>query len=164
MTFRYRLHVRGLALALPICGALAAAAALGLRGPWRALAAAPVAAMVAATLAWRGQRDRAHRLGSVLLEDEAVRRVRGDGRVVEVLRWEEMRSVVVDRRLREVLFQGPDGTSLWCEGAPFWGGVGLERFDEFLSEIRRRAPVPLREVRRSRWERRPREKLARQQA
>ena len=143
MGFRYRLHLRGPVTALAACALAAAAGALVLPSLWRFAALLPLLGALPAGMLLAAKREEAGSLGRIRLDADAVRRIRGDGRVVEVLRWEELRGVVLDRHHRQLLFQGPDGASLWCRGAPPWGGVGLERFDELLAEVPKHTAVPV---------------------
>lgn len=142
MSFRYRLHQDGLVSVLAVSLALTVAAALGLEAVWRSLALVPLVA-AAACAALRAQgRAEARRLGAVELDDLEVRRVRGDGRLIAALRWSDVRRIVVDRAGRMVLFEGKSAQTLWWHGAtPLVGGVGVERFDELLAEVRRHTAV-----------------------
>jgi hypothetical protein len=155
MGFSYRLHLRGLVAALATFTLAALAIAAALPSPWRLAALLPLVGALPAFMLHAAKREEARSLGQIRLDDDAIRRIRGDGRAVEVLRWNELRRVVLDRRHRQLLFQGPDGSSLFCRGARPWGGVGLERFGELLAEIPRRTAIPVTPAARPRRRRQP---------
>ncbi len=150
MSFRYRsfavlpaaLLLGGLALSALLLG--------GMPALWKVTALLPLPAAAAGALLWLAQREEAWRLGAVYLDGDGVRRVRGDGRVIDVARWDALRSVVVDFRNRQALLVGPDGASFWVRGVPLLGGVGLEDFHAFLELLPDYTNAPLREVERVR--------------
>ncbi|HET8725512.1 MAG TPA: hypothetical protein VFM53_15040 [Anaeromyxobacteraceae bacterium] len=143
MTFRYRpltlaplLLVAGAAL----CGALALASSpAGV--PAAVLLPAPAAA--AGALLWLALRDEAGRLGAVVLDGSGLRRVRGDGRVVHAVRWDEVRCVLLDPRRREAVLLVPGG-AVPLRGAPGPGGVGLENFGAFAAALPDYTDAPIR--------------------
>lgn len=143
MTYRYALHPRGLvAIALAAVTLLVLARRAGpVYGPMTAGIAASLLLLVAAI--WLAQRQRASGLGAVRIDDDAVRRLRANGRVAETLRWDELRAIVLDRRARLLLFQGANAIGIHCSGPGLLGGVGLERFRALLREIPRRTQVPI---------------------
>ena len=153
MTFRYRslsLAPVALLLGAGLCGALAALVAPDAR----ALAALlPVPAAAAGALLWVARRDEAARLGVLVLDGTGIRRVRGDGSVLHAVRWEDVRSVLVDPSRGEAVVLVPGGC-FPVRGAPGPGGVGLENFRAFVEVLPdyTDAPVTLPE----RPERRPR--------
>jgi len=164
MAFRYRSHLRGLVAALAACALAAAAGAAALPSLWRFAALLPLLGALPAFMLYAAKREEAGSLGQIRLDADAVRRIRGDRRVVSVLPWEELRGMVLDRRHRQLLFQGPNGASLWCRGVPRWGGVGIERFDELLAEVRKHTAIPVKPVVRPGKRRSPPRTLARQGA
>lgn len=164
MGFRYRLHLRGLATVLAACVLAAVAVAGVLPALWRFAALLPLLGVVPVLTLYAAKREEAGSLGEIRIDRDAVRRVRGDGRVVSVLRWEELQGMVLDRRHRQLLFQGPDGASLWCRGVPRWGGVGVERFGALLAEVPKHTAIPIRPVARPGKRRSPPRALARQGA
>jgi hypothetical protein len=164
MGFRYRLHLRGLAAAISCCALAAGVAAVALPPPWRFAALLPLVGVLPAIMLYAAKREEAGSLGQIRLDSDAVRRIRGDGRVVSALSWEELRGVVLDRRHRQLLFQGPDGSTLWCRGATRWGGVGVERFDALLAEVPKHTAVPIEPAVRPRRRRSPPRALARPSA
>jgi hypothetical protein len=143
MTYRYKFHCRGLALVVLVTAALASAAPLTLDQGWIPGIAVTAVAVLAASTALVCERKRARRLGRLELDDQGVKRVRGDGRVVERMRWADLRAVVYDDRRRLLLFQGKDATGLWCSGPLVIGGVGLEKFGRLLEDVGRRTGLPL---------------------
>jgi len=150
MSFRYRCIP--IAPALLLAGALALSAAFlaAMPGLWRLAAVLPLPAAAAGAMLWLAAREEAWRLGAVYLDGAGVRRIRGDGRVIEVIRWDELRAVMVDFRMRQALLVGPDGASFWVRGIPFWGGVGLENFDSLLELFPDYTNAPVRNVERVR--------------
>jgi hypothetical protein len=146
MSFRYRSFAVTPA-ALMLGGLLLAVLLLwGMPVLWKVSAVLPLPAAAAGAMLWLAQREEAWRLGAVYLDGSGVRRVRGDGRVIDVARWDELRSVVVDFRNRQALLVGPDGSSFWVRGVPLLGGVGLEDFHSFLELLPDYTNAPLREV------------------
>jgi hypothetical protein len=144
MSFRYRLHRRGLAAGLALLALAALASALWLPVLWRVLALALLAAAaIDLGAVWVSSERRAFRMGSLRLDEEGVWRINGDGRVLSLLRWECVRGVQLDRGTRQMLFRGPDATSIWCHGPNRWGGVGLERFDQVAAAARRYTRLPV---------------------
>ncbi len=143
MTFSYRLHWRGFIAAVALSMLLAAVALGGFVSAWRIVTVVPLAASVAVGVAWVSGLKKARQLGSIVLDADAVRRVRGDGRVISALRWGELRRVVVDRRGHMVLLEGAKAKTLLCHGPALLGGVGVERFDALLDEIGKRTSLPL---------------------
>jgi hypothetical protein len=132
MTFRYRsfpLAPLALLLGAALAGALAALLAPD-AGPVNVLLPAPAAA--AGALLWMARRDEAARQGVLVLDGAGLRRVRGDGRVLHAVHWEEIRAVRVDPRGREATVHVPGG-SFPVRAAAGPGGVGLEHFGAFLA-------------------------------
>ncbi len=154
MSFSYKVHRRGFAAAIALSVLLTASTLAGF-GPWRIAALFPLAVGLLAVLLWTSGSQKARRLGSVVLDADAVRRVRGDGRVIAALPWRELRRVVVDRRRRMLLLEGRGARTVWCHGPALVGGVGVERFDALLEEIGKRTALPLTPVT-PRWQRRSR--------
>jgi len=150
MSFRYRSFA--IAPALLVAGAIALSAAFVAMMPgfWRLAAVLPLPAAAAGAMLWLASREEAWRLGAVYLDGSGVRRIRGDGRVIEVIRWEDLRAVMVDLRHRQALLVGPDGTSFWVRGVPYLGGVGLEGFDTFLEMLPDYTSAPMKAVERRR--------------
>ena len=146
MTFRYRSFAFAPALMLVGAVALATAFLLLMPGFWRLAAVLPLPAAAAGAMLWVAQREEAWRLGAVYLDAGMVRRIRGDGRVIEVISWEDLRSIMVDYRHRQALLVGPDGSSFWVRGMPYLGGVGLEGFDALLDMLPDYTDAPLRPV------------------
>jgi len=150
MSFRYRsvaiVPVLLLVGALVLAGAFLAT----MPGLWRLAAVLPLPAAAAGAMLWLASREEAWRLGAVYLDGAGVRRIRGDGRVIEVIRWDQLRAVMADFRLRQALLVGPDGASFWIRGIPFWGGVGLENFDSLLELLPDYTSAPIRAVERVR--------------
>jgi hypothetical protein len=134
MTFRYRsfaLAPVALLVGAALAGALAALLAPG-SGAMPVLLPAPAAA--AGALLWLARRDEAARQGVLVLDGAGLRRVRGDGRVLHAVHWEEIRAVRVDRRRAEATVLVPGGAfHLRAADAP--GGVGLESFGAFLAVL-----------------------------
>jgi hypothetical protein len=153
VTFRYRLHRRGLALSVALSLLLTGITLVGFGSVWRVIAVAPFTIGVAASLLWVSELERARWLGALVLDGDGIRRVRSDGRLLAALRWEELRKVVVDRRRRMVLFEGRAAKTLYCHGTGLLGGVGVDKFDALLMEVGRRTCLPLTPVSR-RWRRR----------
>ncbi len=149
MSFRYRCFAFAPAFLLAGALALCAAFVAMMPGFWRFAAVLPLPAAAAGAMLWLASREEAWRLGAVYLDGSGVRRIRGDGRVIEVIRWEELRTVMVDVRHRQALLVGPDGASFWVRGVPYLGGVGLESFDVFLEMLPDYTSAPLRSVRRT---------------
>jgi hypothetical protein len=143
VTFSYRLHRRGFAAAVVLSLLFTAITLIGFGSIWRVVAVVPFTVGVAAGLLWITGLERARQLGWLILDAEGIRRVRGDGRVIAALRWEELRKVVLDRRRRMVLFEGPAAKTLWCHGPALLGGLGVERFDALLGEVGKRTSLPL---------------------
>ncbi len=151
MIFRYCLHRRGFAAASVLSLLFTAVALVGLGSIWRVAAVVPFTTGVAAGLLWVSGLERARQLGSIIIDAGGIRRVRGDGRVIAALRWEELRKVVVDRRGHMLLFEGAAAKTLWCHGPSLLGGLGVERFDALIEEAGKRTSLPLTKVsRRSR--------------
>jgi hypothetical protein len=150
MSFRYR-SFAVVPAALMLAGLVLCVLLLwGMPLLWKVAAVLPLPAVAAGAMLLLAQREEAWRLGAVYLDGAGVRRVRGDGRVIDVARWEELRSVVVDFRHRQALLVGPDGGSFWVRGVPLLGGVGLEDFHSFLELLPDYTNAPLREVERVR--------------
>jgi hypothetical protein len=148
MTFRYR-SIAIVPAALLLGALVLSGAFLAMTpGLWRLAAILPLPAAAAGAMLWMAQREEAWRLGAVYLDGAGVRRIRGDGRVIEVIRWESLRAVMVDFRLRQALLVGPDGASFWVRGVPFWGGVGIESFDALLELLPDYTSAPIRPVER----------------
>jgi hypothetical protein len=143
MTYRYRFHSRGLALVVLVVGALALAAPLGWGRGWIAGVAVTAAAVLLGASFVVSERKRARLLGRLETDDQGVRRVRGNGRVVERMRWADVRGVVYDARRRLLLLQGKDATGFCCNGPLPVGGVGVERLHGLLAEIGSRTGLPL---------------------
>jgi hypothetical protein len=61
--------------------------------------------------------------------------IRGDGRILHVVRWDEIRAVLVDPARREALVMVPGGGGFPVRGAPRLGGVGLEHFHAFVEML-----------------------------
>jgi hypothetical protein len=143
LKFRYRLHARGLTAVMVLAVLLTLAATLGLDEGWRFLCALPLMMGVAAGLFWLAGVAQARELGAVVLDAEGLRRVRGNGRIVATLRWKELRKIVLDRRRRMLLLEGPHANTIWCHGPASLGGVGVERFRALLDAIAERTSVPM---------------------
>jgi hypothetical protein len=150
MSFRYRCIPLVPAFLLAGAVGLSAAFLVTMPGLWRLAAILPLPAAAAGAMLWLAAREEAWRLGAVYLDGAGVRRIRGDGRVIEVIRWDALRAVMVDFRLRQALLVGPDGASFWIRGIPFWGGVGLENFDSLLELFPDYTNAPVRTVERGR--------------
>ena len=150
MSFRYRCIPLVPAFLLAGAVGLSAAFLVTMPGLWRLAAILPLPAAAAGAMLWLAAREEAWRLGAVYLDGAGVRRIRGDGRVIEVIRWDELRAVMVDFRVRQALLVGPDGASFWIRGIPFWGGVGLENFDSLLELFPDYTNAPVRNVERVR--------------
>lgn len=150
MTFRYRSFA--VFPATLLVTALLASAMLwwGMPDLWRIAAVLPLPAAAAGVMLWLAQREEAWKLGAVHLDGAGVRRVRGDGRVIDVVRWDDLRSVVIDFHGRQALLAGPGGASFWVRGVPPLGGVGLEDFHSFLELLPDYTSAPIREVARAR--------------
>ncbi len=134
MSFRYR-SFSLLPLALLLCAAAGALTALSAPSPWTLAVLLPLPAAAGAALLWVAQRDEASRLGSLEIDGAGLRRVRGDGRVLHVVRWDEIRAVLVDPARREALVMVPGGGGFPVRGAPLLGGVGLEHFQAFVEML-----------------------------
>lgn len=150
MSFRYRCIALVPLVLLGGAVLLSAAFLVTMPGLWRLAAILPLPAAAAGAMLWLAAREEAWRLGAVYLDGAGVRRIRGDGRVIEVIRWDELRAVMADFRLRQALLVGPDGASFWIRGIPFWGGVGLENFDSLLELFPDYTNAPIRTVERVR--------------
>lgn len=150
MSFRYRSFAFAPAAMLVGAVALSTVFLWLMPGLWRLSAVLPLPAAAAGAMLWLAQREEAWRLGAIYLDGSGVRRIRGDGRVIEVIGWQDLRSVVVDHRHRQALLVGPDGSSFWVRGMAYLGGVGLEGFDAFLETLPDYSSAPLRTVDRSR--------------
>jgi hypothetical protein len=134
MTFRYRSFSLA-PLALLVGAALFAAAAVlaaPATGPVALLLPAPAAA--AGALLWLARRDEASRLGVLVLDGSGLRRVRGDGSVLHAVRWEDVRSVLVDPARGEAVVLVPGG-GFPVRGPPGPGGVGIENFRAFVEVL-----------------------------
>lgn len=134
MTFRYRpfsLAPAAVILGAVLCGALATLAAPDARS-LAALLSAPAAA--AGALLWLARRDEAARLGVLVLDGAGIRRVRGDGRVLHAVRWDDIRAVMVDPARGEALLLVPGGR-FPVRAAEGPGGVGLEHFRAFVEML-----------------------------
>jgi len=140
----YRHHSRNLLVAVALWDFLPALALAHLRpNPW-VVAFLPLAASLAAGIHMIAEAKRARSLGSIVLDDDGIRRVRGDGRVIAAVRWEELRRIVVDRRERMALLEGTDANTLLCQGpSHLLGGVGIERYEKLLAEVAARTGLPL---------------------
>jgi hypothetical protein len=134
MSFRYR-SFSLLPLALLLCAAAGALAALAAPAPWTLAVLLPLPAAAGAALLWVAQRDEASRLGSLEIDGAGLRRVRGDGRILHGVRWDEIRAVLVDPARREALVMVPGGGGFPVRGAPLLGGVGLEHFQAFVEML-----------------------------
>jgi len=135
MSFRYRsfaLFPLALLLGAAAAGALAALAA---PAAWTLAVLLPLPAAAGGVLLWVAQRDEASRLGSLEVDGTGLRRLRGDGRVLHVVRWDQIRAVLVDPSRREALVMVPGGGGFAVRGAPFLGGVGLELFPTFVEML-----------------------------
>ena len=134
MNFRYR--PVPLAPLLLVCGAALAGALAALASPGGLPVAVllPAPAAAAGILLWVAMRDEAGRLGVLVLDGTGLRRVRGDGRVVHAVRWDQVRCVLLDPRRREAVLLVPGG-SIPVRGAPGPGGVGLENFGAFAAVL-----------------------------
>jgi len=134
MTFRYRsfsLAPLVLILGAAMAGALAALLAPGSRSLVPLL---PAPAAVAGALLWMARRDEAARLGVLVLDGAGLRRVRGDGRVLHAVRWDDIRAVMVDPRRGEAVLLVPGG-GFPVRAADGPGGVGLEHFRTFVEML-----------------------------
>jgi hypothetical protein len=142
MTFRYRPF--SLAPLLLLAGAALAGALAALRAPGGLAAAAllPAPAAAAGALLWLALRDEATRLGVLVVDGAGLRRIRGDGRVVHAVRWDEIRCILLDPRRREALLLVPGG-SFPVRGAPGPGGVGLENFAAFARALPDHTDAPI---------------------
>jgi hypothetical protein len=134
MSFRYR-SFSLLPLALLLGAAAGALTALAAPAPWTLAVLLPLPAAAGAALLWVAQRDEASRLGSLEIDGTGLRRVRGDGRILHVVRWDEIRAVLVDPARREALVMIPAGGGFPVRGAPLLGGVGLEHFQAFVEML-----------------------------
>jgi hypothetical protein len=134
MSFRYR-SFSLLPLALLLGAAAGALTALAAPAPWTLAVLLPLPAAAGAALLWVAQRDEASRLGSLEIDGTGLRRVRGDGRILHVVRWDEIRAVLVDPARREALVMIPGGGGFPVRGAPLLGGVGLEHFQAFVEML-----------------------------
>jgi hypothetical protein len=143
MTYRYRFHSRGLALVVLVVAAVALAPPLGWGRGWIAGVGVTALALLLGASFLICERKRARLLGRLETDDQGVRRVRGDGRVVERMRWADVRGVVYDAQRRLLLLQGKDATGFCCSGPLPVGGVGLERLSGLLEEIGGRTGLPL---------------------
>lgn len=134
MTFRYRsisLAPVALVLGAALAGALAALLVPDSRSP---VALLPVPAAAAGLLLWLARRDEAARLGVLVLDGAGLRRVRGDGRVLHAVRWDDVRAVMVDPRRGEAILLVPGG-GFPVRDADGPGGVGLEHFRTFVEVL-----------------------------
>ena len=134
MTFRYRsipLAPLALILGAAMAGALAALAAPD-TGSLLPLVPAPAAA--AGVLLWVARRDEASRLGVLVLDGTGLRRVRGDGRVLHAVRWDDVRAVMVDPARGEAILVVPGG-GFPVRAVEGPGGVGLEHFRAFVDVL-----------------------------
>jgi hypothetical protein len=134
MTFRYSsipLAPLALILGAAMAGALAALAAPD-TGSLLPLVPAPAAA--AGVLLWVARRDEASRLGVLVLDGTGLRRVRGDGRVLHAVRWDDVRAVMVDPARGEAILVVPGG-GFPVRAAEGPGGVGLEHFRAFVEML-----------------------------
>lgn len=153
MTFRYRSF--SLAPFALVLGAALSGALVALLAPDAAAVNVllPVPAAAAGALLWVARRDEATRQGVLVLDGVGLRRVRGDGRVMHAVRWDEVEAVLVDARGREAMVLVPGG-AIPVRGAEGPGGVGVERFGALLAILPdyTDAPVrrPARPARRSR--------------
>jgi len=134
MSFRYR-SFSLFPLALLLGAAAGALAALAAPAPWTLGVLLPLPAAAGAALLWVAQRDEASRLGSLEMDGTGLRRIRGDGRILHVVRWDEIRAVLVDPSRREALVMVPGGGGFPVRGAPLLGGVGLEHFQAFVEML-----------------------------
>jgi hypothetical protein len=142
MTFRYRSF--SLAPLVLILGAAVAGALAALFGPdSRSLVALPAPAAVAGALLWMARRDEAARLGVLVLDGAGLRRVRGDGRVLHAVRWDDIRAVMVDPRRGEAILLVPGG-GFPVRSAEGPGGVGLEHFRRFVEMLPDFTDAPVR--------------------
>lgn len=134
MTFRYRsipLAPLALILGAAMAGALAALAAPAAASIVSLL---PVPAAAAGVLLWLARRDEASRLGVLVLDGTGLRRVRGDGRVLHAVRWDDVRAVMVDPARGEAILVVPGG-GFPVRAAEGPGGVGLEHFRAFVEML-----------------------------
>jgi hypothetical protein len=131
MSFRYRTFA--LFPLVLLAGAALAGAMAALLAPaaWTLSVVLPLPAAAAGALLWVAQREEACRLGSLEIDGTGLRRVR-DGRVLHVVRWDEIRAVLVDPARREALVMVPGGGGFPVRGPPRLGGVGLEQFGAFV--------------------------------
>lgn len=135
MSFHYR-SFSLFPLALLLCAAAAGAlCALAAPAPWTLSILLPLPALAGGLLLWVAERDEASRLGSLEVDSAGLRRIRGDGRVLHMVRWEEIRAVLVDPRRREALVMVRGGGDFPVRGAPLLGGVGLEHFQAFVEML-----------------------------
>jgi hypothetical protein len=132
MSFRYRSF--SLFPMVLLAGAALAGAMAALLAPahWTLSVLLPLPAAAAGALLWLAQREEAGRLGSLEIDGTGLCRVRGDGRVLHVVRWDEIRAVLVDPARREALVMVPGGGGFPVRGPPLLGGVGLEHFGAFV--------------------------------
>jgi len=149
MSFRYRSFAFAPVATLIGAVALATALLFLMPGFWRFAAILPLPAAAAGAMLWLAQREEAWRLGAVYLDGSGIRRIRGDGRVIEMILWDDLRTVMVDFRHRQALLVGPDGASFWVRGMPPLGGVGLESFDALLELLPDYTSAPVRQVERT---------------
>jgi hypothetical protein len=144
MCLRYRsfsLFPLALLLGAAAAGALAALAA---PAPWTVSVLLPLPAAAGGLLLWVAQLDEASRLGALEVDGAGLRRIRGDGRVLHVARWDEIRAVLVDPSRREALVMVPGGGGFPVRGAPLLGGVGLEHFQAFVEMLPDFTGAPIR--------------------
>jgi hypothetical protein len=80
------------------------------------------------------RRDEASRLGVLVLDGTGLRRVRGDGRVLHAVRWDDIRAVMVDPARGEAILVVPGG-GFPVRAAEGPGGVGLEHFRAFVEML-----------------------------
>jgi len=134
MTFRYRsipLAPLALILGAAMAGALAA---LAVPDTVALLPLLPAPAAAAGVLLWVARRDEASRLGVLVLDGTGLRRVRGDGRVLHAVRWDDVRAVMVDPARGEAILVVPGG-GFPVRAAEGPGGVGLEHFRAFVEML-----------------------------
>jgi hypothetical protein len=142
MTFRYRTSAL-LPVLLVACTAAAALVAAAWAPSAEACAVLSAPAVTAAALLLVAHREEARRLGVLVLDGAGLRRVRSDGRVVQVVRWDDVREVIVDRARREALVRVPGG-GFPVRGPTALGGVGLEHFAAFVDVLPDYTSAPLR--------------------
>ncbi len=143
MTFRYRSF--SLAPVALVLGAALSGALMALLAPDAAAVNVllPVPAAAAGALLWVARRDEATRQGVLVLDAVGLRRVRGDGRVMHPVRWDEVEAVLVDARGSEATILVPGG-AFPVRAAEGPGGVGLERFGAFLAMLPDYTDAPVR--------------------